>query len=157
MSSEESGDEGAAGPDSPPLCIRGVAWRSSRLLYFYAVLDADDGPDELFQVDGMLVNKPRRISPRKERYQGPPKDVFHLPPKGVASWMISRRWINELRHTRPDVSDSLKDCIIDYPSFDWDNFHALGDESEEEFEPHPGYTPAPNMGFSYGHSFVVPL
>lgn len=155
MSSEESGDEDTAGPEGPSLRIRGLAWRSMRLLHFYAVLD-EEAPEEFINVGGMVIPKPRRVPARRGREAGPPKDPLLLPPKGVARWMVSRRWINNLRHSHPDVSDNLKDCIVDAADFDWDAFHVLGEESEEEFEPHPSYIPPANMGFSFMHTFGPP-
>lgn len=161
MSSEESCDEETQAPHSPSgtselIQIRGLPWRSTRLRNFYDELDREDDPEVLL-VDGVLINKPRRTVPRKERCLGPPKEASHMPPKDVASWMVSRRWIREQLQARPDLEASLRELIANYPGFDWANFHALGEESDEEYEqvvPESHYIPQSNTSYSLAHALV---
>lgn len=161
MSSEESCDD--AEPTDPScqlIRVRGLPWRSSRLLYFYSILDADDIPEEFLQADATTVAKPRRTINRKERRIGPPKEGDHLPPSGVARWMVSRRWLDEQRQLRPDVVQQLEAAIVDHPDFDWDRFHALGEESEAEFEDEPeqvperAYFPQSNTSYSLSNALT---
>ncbi|EMD40805.1 hypothetical protein CERSUDRAFT_149244 [Gelatoporia subvermispora B] len=133
MSSEESCDE-HIGPMTRSgtrekvqvLRIRGLPWRSMRLQRFFAILDAEESADR--------STKPRRGSGRKERCIGPLKEGLMLPPKGVASWMVSRRWIQGILAARPDIAAALQEIIIDPPGFDWGTFFALGAESDDEME-----------------------
>lgn len=134
MSSEESCDEETAAAHNIPstselLQVRGLPWRSTRLRNFYDALDREEDP-EVLVVDNMSINKPRRVIPRKERCIGLPKDDSIMPPKGVADWMVSRKWIRD----HPDFRAQLRDLIVDYPGFNWNGFRALGDESEDEFQ-----------------------
>ena len=123
MSSEES-DE-----DSKPavikdkvLKVRGIPWRGNRLLKFYAVLDEDDRIDKSM--------KPKRG--RCDRNDGPPKDGLTIPPKGVASWMISRRWLRDVQLVHPEVLQAVQELVYDPPGFDWTKFDALGYETDDE-------------------------
>jgi hypothetical protein len=122
MSPEESD-----GDDTRPsdiLRIRRLPWRSSRLQRFFSILDNEEALDK--------SQKPKRGSGKKERSLGPPKEGFFVPPKGVASWMISRRWINISLTAHPDLPDALKNIVVDPPGFDWDYFRDLGGESEDD-------------------------
>ncbi|OBZ70084.1 Vacuolar protein sorting-associated protein 52 A [Grifola frondosa] len=94
MSSEESGED-------------------LRLQRFLAILDEEERVE--------LITKPKRGTVRKERCIGPPKDALCMPPKGVAGWMISQRWMRELQHSRPDKLAKLKDIVVETPDFDWEN------------------------------------
>ncbi|KII95249.1 hypothetical protein PLICRDRAFT_34090 [Plicaturopsis crispa FD-325 SS-3] len=124
MSSEESDD---AGPQhTTSLCVRGLLWRSDRLQKFFDTLDEGDKLDK--------ASKPKRGVGRKERHPGPPKDGFPLPPKAVASWMVSRRWVRGMQVEHPELLSLLDDIIVDPPGFDWNMFHALGEESSEEHD-----------------------
>ncbi|EGN93014.1 hypothetical protein SERLA73DRAFT_190145 [Serpula lacrymans var. lacrymans S7.3] len=132
MSSEESeAEEDALGNRSIFLRVRGFPWRSTRLQRFFDMLDEEETFDKTL--------KPKRGTGRKERCAGPMKDGFLLPPKGVANWMISRRWMNQMRISQCDVLDLLRDAVIDPPGFDWNQFRALGDESEDEIQNHMGH------------------
>ncbi|EIW82327.1 hypothetical protein CONPUDRAFT_143750 [Coniophora puteana RWD-64-598 SS2] len=125
MSSEES--EVEESPMNSPrsfLRIRGLPWRSTRLRRFFNTLDENDRVEN--------ANKPRRGVGRKERFPGPHKDGLPIPPKGVASWMVSKRWISLMRQTQSEVLTILADLIEDPPGFDWSHFDALGQESEDE-------------------------
>lgn len=127
MSSEESDfelDDGS--PNSRRsgfLRTRGYAWRSSRLKKFYDTLDEEEKTDK--------STRPKRGVGKKERFTGPPKDGFYTPPKGISTWMISRRWIDETTLKHPDLPDLLKKLVDDPPGFDWDHFDALGDETDD--------------------------
>ncbi|TBU32889.1 hypothetical protein BD311DRAFT_749918 [Dichomitus squalens] len=110
MSSEESdGEEPApAGGSTETMQVfrtRGLSWRSSRLLRFYAILDNQDRIDKSF--------RPKRGVGRRVRREGPPKDGFFLPPKGVARWMVSQKWIREMEAVRPDLTDILRELVVD--------------------------------------------
>jgi hypothetical protein len=124
MSSDESDMESDAAHSSGVLRTRGCLWRSSRLKKFYFILDDEDKVDRL--------TKPKRGVGRKGRYPGPPKDGFHLPPKGVASWMISKRWIKASQMRYTDLSNALKKLVVDPAGFNWDQFDEVGDESGED-------------------------
>ncbi|TCD70829.1 hypothetical protein EIP91_001519 [Steccherinum ochraceum] len=147
MSSEESCDEYSdtslppgADPSVQVLRIRGLSWRSSRLTRLYSHLDEDE------KVDRSL--KAKRPQPRRERCLGPPKDGFHLPPKGVSSWMISQRWVREAREAHPDLVEILKGLVVDPPGFNWGEFDLLGLDSEDELESH-GHVEIPRSEISY--------
>ncbi|KAI0750685.1 hypothetical protein C8Q80DRAFT_524321 [Daedaleopsis nitida] len=108
MSSEESDDEHGASVDGEPVQAfrtRGLVWRSARLRRFYAVLDEQDRFDK--------SGRPKRGLGRRVRREGPPKDGIFLPPKGVARWMVSRRWMQEMAAMRPDLADSLRELVVD--------------------------------------------
>jgi hypothetical protein len=149
MSSEESCDESpsttaAIGVKEKTFIVRGIPWRSTRLLKFFSSLDEDDKMDK-----GL---RPKRGSARKNRDDGPPKDGFHIPPKGVATWMVSRRWLHDMQLSHPDLLDLIKDLILDPPGFDWSKFDAMGYESDDELDPmgsvlrlvHPPYSSLPS-------------
>jgi hypothetical protein len=126
MSSEDSDMEDGAESSSRSsgiLRTRGYRWRSRRLVRFYCALDDEEREDRF--------PRPKRGIGRKERYTGPPKEGFHLPPEGVASWMISRRWIKTAQARFPDLPDTLARLVQDPPGFDWNQFHTLGEESED--------------------------
>lgn len=130
MSSEESSDEtskaGSSTPKDKKLVVRGIPWRSTRLLRFYGVLDEDDKLDKSL--------RPKRGSGRKERTEGPPKVGAFLPPTGVANWMISRRWLRDMQAVHPDTLELLEGIVMDPPGFNWNQFDALGYESEDEMD-----------------------
>jgi hypothetical protein len=105
------------------LIIRGIPWRSSRLKQFYKILDKEDELEK--------ASKPKRGG-KKERHQGPLRDGFCMPPKGVASWMISRRWIRASKVDHPDLPGVLNNIVEDPPGFGWSEFHHLGEASGDE-------------------------
>ncbi|KAF8195723.1 hypothetical protein K438DRAFT_782156 [Mycena galopus ATCC 62051] len=136
MSSEESDFDGvdpAAYPrGAAPLQTRGYAWRSARLLRFYALLDAEDAANASAQ--------PKRGVGRRERVLGPHKDLdaegdnFCMPPRGVASWMLSRGWVEAAEAKYPDFGNALSGVVVDVDT-DWGRFDAeLGPETDEEEE-----------------------
>lgn len=146
MSSEESEPEDAPGSVSRPATtfrIRGLPWRSHRLRNFYMTLDEGDQIDKSTQ--------PRRGLGRRDRCPGPNKEIYFLPPKGVASWMISRKWLNELQQTRPEIAPLMKDIVEDPPGFDWNIFLALGGEDSEEELEHPVGSQMAFNGMTFGH------
>ena len=121
MSSEDSDQEyNHSTPSNGSLVTRGYEWRSTRLLRFFAILDEED----------KAMNKPNRGVGRKERCLGPPKDGFHLPPSGVATWMISRQWTKKSEGQYPDLLEVLSKRVQDVSGFDWNQFHGLGEESD---------------------------
>lgn len=123
ISSEESDDDSRHGSmKEKALIIRGIPWRSNRLLKFYSVLDEDDRLDK--------STKPKRGFGRLGRTEGPPKDTF--PPKGIASWMISRRWLRDVQMAHPEVLRAVQELVYDPPGFDWTKFGALGYETDDE-------------------------
>ncbi|KZT19279.1 hypothetical protein NEOLEDRAFT_982239 [Neolentinus lepideus HHB14362 ss-1] len=157
MSSEDSMDEeirfGAPRMQDKGqvLRIRGLLWRSSRLQRLFGLLDEDD------QADKSL--KPKRGIGRKERCIGPPRDG--MPPKGVARWMISRRWLRTMELSQPQFSQIIQDIIVDHPDFDWEHFYALGDESDDEYGPQDyglqqtQYVPIPYQDTSYSLQYAL--
>jgi len=128
MSSEESDEDSKLGvtKDKVPkvLKVRGIPWRSNRLLKFYSVLDEDDRLDKSM--------KPKRGLGRRDRNEGPPKDGLTIPPKRVASWMISRRWLRDVQTVHPEVLRAVQELVYDPPGFDWTKFDALGYETDDE-------------------------
>ena len=125
MSSEESDDDSKQGATKEKtIVVRGITWRSNRLLKFYSILDEDDRLDKSM--------KPKRGSGRRDRNEGPPKDNLTLPPKGIASWMISRRWLRDVQMAHPEVLQAVQELVRDPPGFDWTKFDALGYETDDE-------------------------
>lgn len=122
MSSEESDQENdVVSPYSPGILhTRGHQWRSTRLIRFYNMLDEEE----------KTIFRPKRGVGRKERSTGPPKEGFHLPPAGVAAWMISRRWIKRSRVQYSDLPEVLRKRVQDAPGFDWDHFDMVGEDSD---------------------------
>ncbi|KAG6821582.1 hypothetical protein H0H93_000091 [Arthromyces matolae] len=105
------------------LCSRGHQWRSSRLRRFYTILDEEERAGKSLM--------PKRGIGKKERYVGPDKE-FTLPPERVASWMISKRWIQASQVNYPDLLTTLAKRIENPPGFNWENFDMLGEESDED-------------------------
>ncbi|KAI1795124.1 hypothetical protein LXA43DRAFT_65232 [Ganoderma leucocontextum] len=132
MSSEESeGEEPApAGGGAETVQVfrtRGLVWRSARLLRMYALLDTQDKLDKTF--------KPKRGVGRRVRREGPAKEGFFLPPKGVVGWMVSQRWIREMEVDRPDLRDILRDIVVDRAQPEAEDTRALlGPEMSDEEE-----------------------
>ncbi|KAF8974179.1 hypothetical protein BDZ97DRAFT_1647498 [Flammula alnicola] len=126
MSSEESDFE--LDPHSsqrcPVLKTRGYGWRSTRLLRFYYSLDDEDREE--------ASSKPKQGRGKKERRVGPTKEEFVLPPQGVATWMISRRWYKASLASYQDLPETLNKLIVDPLGFNWAHFHELGDETADE-------------------------
>lgn len=114
MSSEESSEEedAATGTRTTIFRIRGFPWRSVRLQRFFEVLDEGDKMEN--------GQRARRGVGRRERYAGPAKEGLVVPPKGVASWMISKGWV--ARH-----GEMLRDVVVDVGGVD---LGVLGEESE---------------------------
>lgn len=117
MSSEESEVDEETGTTS--FRIRGFTWRSLRLQRFFDALDEEDKVDN--------TQRPRRGVGRRERMRGPAKEGILVPPKGVASWMISKRWVRTMEGSHGEVVGMLKEVVVDRAGFDVD---VLGDESE---------------------------
>ncbi|KAI0071090.1 hypothetical protein K474DRAFT_1712761 [Panus rudis PR-1116 ss-1] len=156
MSSEESCDEytepTASGAQNRVrvLRVRGLPWRSSRLLHFYTILDDSEKLET-----GTNVKPVKRNPTRQERCLGPPKDGFHMPPKGIRSWMVSQKWVRELKMDHPDMVDTLKELIVDVPGFDWESYDDLGHETEEEAEPEE-VIPRSATSYSLAHALAHP-
>ena len=128
MSSEESDFEPDPFSSEPCPILRshGYTWRSTRLLRFYYTLDEEERMT--------FGQKPKRGQGKKERRVGPNKDEFILPPQGVATWMISRRWHKASLTTHKDLQNVLNKLIVEPEGFNWELFHHLGDESADEGE-----------------------
>ncbi|KAH9966053.1 hypothetical protein BC827DRAFT_1374365 [Russula dissimulans] len=125
MSSEESDDESKqTATKDKVFVIRGIPWRSNRLLKFYSVLDEDDRLDKNM--------KPKRGLGRRDRNEGPLKDSLTFPPKGIASWTISRRWLRGVQIAHPEVLQAVQELVYDPPGFDWTKFDAFGYETDDE-------------------------
>jgi hypothetical protein len=118
MSSEESD----SGGNENLLHTHGYLWRSRRLLRFYGTLDEENRTDP----------KPKRGLGKKGRVVGAPREGFHLPPKGVSSWMISKRWIKESMATYPELLNTLSSIVDDSGVLDWKQFQYLGEDSDTE-------------------------
>jgi hypothetical protein len=156
MSSEDSEDESASSPKSNGILrTHGYAWRSTRLNRFYCILDDEERVDK--------STKPKRGVGKKDRCTGSLKEGFHLPPQGVATWMISRKWINTVRREMSELPELLSKLTIDPPGFDWEGFEGLGAESDEEgdgrelqqMQMHP--LSAMQMGYAGSSSFSYSL
>ncbi|KAF9076805.1 hypothetical protein BDP27DRAFT_1413953 [Rhodocollybia butyracea] len=122
MSSEETDDEADA---SQPKFVytRGYLWRSNRLLRFLHTLDQED-----------LALPGKRTATKMDRAIGTPKESIGLPPKGVASWMVSRRWIRTTKAEQRDLTETLKDLINDTSTLPSETLYQLGEESDDEEE-----------------------
>ena len=125
MSSEESDLEidPVSKQPSPILRSQGYAWRSTRLLRFFSALDEEEKAD--------ISAKPKRGVGRKERRVGPPKGEFRLPPQGIATWMISRRWYKASLSIYSDLPETLNKLVVDPLGFNWTHFRDLGEESAD--------------------------
>lgn len=121
--------------------MRGLPWRSVRLQKFFSLLDEEERVNRSMQ--------PKRGIGKKTRRQGRPKDGFYMPPKGVASWMISKRWIRDMQANHPALLGLLSGIIVDPEGFDWTKFDAFGPESDVEVEVQPDGQYAPQNGTSY--------
>ncbi|KAH0839921.1 hypothetical protein J3R83DRAFT_873 [Lanmaoa asiatica] len=126
MSSEESEVEEdiGAGTRTTLFRLRGFPWRSLRLQRFFDALDEEDKADN--------AQRPRRGVGRRERFPGPPQEGILVPPKGVASWMISKQWIRMMDASHAEVLAMLKEVVVDPAGFDWEQISVLGEESGEE-------------------------
>ncbi|KAH9899989.1 hypothetical protein C8Q73DRAFT_817496 [Cubamyces lactineus] len=127
MSSEESdGEYVEDGEKVQVFRTRGPSWRSARLLRYYAILDDQDRLEKSM--------KPKRGIGRRIRREGPPKDGLFLPPKGVARWMVSRRWIQETESMRPDLVDALRELVVDVAEQETEVTRVMlgAEESEDE-------------------------
>ncbi len=126
MSSEESDFE-VEPQTSESVAIfrtRGSSWRSSRLLRLFDILDGEERND--------TSPKIKRGVGKKERRRGPLKEEFVLPPKGIATWMVSKRWYKASLTVHSDLPTLLNKLIVDTPGFDWYNYHDLGEDSSDE-------------------------
>jgi len=133
------------------LRIRGLPWRSVRLQRFYAMLDEEEHAEK--------STKPKRGVGRKERRIGPYKEGVGLPPVGVASWMISKRWMRLLQMTRPDLAALSRTVVVDPPDFDWTQCLVLGAESDDELEvqeipPADAYIPYSDTSYSLQYALT---
>ena len=127
MSSEESdGEYVEDGEKVQVFRTRGPSWRSARLLRYYAILDDQDRQEKSM--------KPKRGIGRRIRREGPPKDGLFLPPKGVARWMVSRRWLQETETMRPDLVDALRELVVDDAEQETDVTRVMlgAEESDDE-------------------------
>lgn len=126
MSSEESDYEtDAIGKQVSVLRTRGHAWRSQRLIRFYGILDES------------MPNKIKRGAGKKERTCGPVKEGLALPPKRVASWMISKRWMKAAQSEHSDLPSIMGKLIEEPADFEWCQLGILGEDSEAESEAGP--------------------
>jgi hypothetical protein len=149
MSSEESDYEtDASGNRVSILRTRGYSWRSQRLIQFYGILD------------GVVPNKIKRGAGKKERASGPVKEGFNLPPKRVASWMISKRWVKAAQREHSDLPNVMRKLIEEPAGFEWSRLDILGEDSEVDSEPgpspqpqnpqqHPHHQPQPHQPTSF--------
>ncbi|CDO71324.1 hypothetical protein BN946_scf184908.g82 [Trametes cinnabarina] len=132
MSSEESdGDYVENGEKVQVFRTRGPSWRSTRFLRYLAILDEQD------RIDKGL--KPKRGVGRRVRREGPPKEGLFLPPKGVARWMVSRRWLQETEAMRPDLVGSLRELVADVQELENEVARVMlgAEESDDESAQEP--------------------
>lgn len=123
MSSEESEEEeDAAGTRTTFFRIRGFPWRSVRLQRFFDALDEEDKAEN--------AQRPRRGVGRRDRFRGAAKEGMLVPPKGVASWMISKRWMRVMAASHGEVVGMVREVVVDPAGFDWGQCAALGEDSE---------------------------
>ena len=142
MSSEDSEIETdtQTGESLSVFRTRGYAWRSKRLLRFYDILDEEvENPD----TNPTSTLKRRRGMGKRERRTGPVREAFSLPPEGVSSWMLSKRWYRESKVKYPDFEALMSKLIVSVRenadagtalsegSSTWLRFRELGDESED--------------------------
>ncbi|KAF5359017.1 hypothetical protein D9758_004736 [Tetrapyrgos nigripes] len=120
MSSEESDEDETS---TKYVRTHGQAWRSSRMVAFFAILDEEDRS---------VASQIKRGVGRLERVVGSSREGLQLPPKGVASWMLSKRWLNDPQNKPPDFHNVVEGLVEDPAGFDWNNYHDLGNETEDE-------------------------
>lgn len=177
MSSEESDSEYTAPAPTGEinrvrvLRVRGLVWRSTRLLRFYAALDTAQPPSPSgspcpspspFLLGQGQVEKKRKPAYRKERCLGPPKDGMNLPPKGVSNWMVSQRWLHECELAgQLEVVEKVRELVDDEAVADlkWESFDTLGSETEEE-EPEPSpepYIPRSETSYALANALQAPV
>ncbi|KXN83740.1 hypothetical protein AN958_00883 [Leucoagaricus sp. SymC.cos] len=134
MSSEESDYEtDVSGTRSSILRTRGYAWRSQRLLRFFAILD------------DAVPTKIKRGVGKKERACGPVKEGFNLPPKRVASWMISKQWMTAAQREHSDLPSVMGKLIEEPAGFEWCRLDILGEDSEDDLGPVSSPHPLPSQ------------
>lgn len=149
MSSEESDMEDGA-RSSTTLRTRGYAWRSRRLLRLYRILDVEEMSDK--------STKPRRGVGKRHRVQGPFKDGDLLPPAGIATWMISRRWVKVTSVSHPDLPEALERLVVARDAaHDSARLSVLGEDSEvsDEFDNHAS-SPVEQVGYAQLESYQFP-
>lgn len=152
MSSEESCDEYTDPSPSGTMGkvqvfrVRGIPWRSHRLLRFYALLDEEE------RLDIERGVKHRRNVIKKDKNLVEYKDLSVMPPEGVASWMISKRWRKELSMYNEDLLKSLDQLVVDPQGFDWSHYDALGVETEDEPEDHDRHIPRSDASYSLANA-----
>lgn len=145
ISSEESEDDSAPGdqpqqrssgraPKSAIIRVRGLGWRSSRLVKLFYILD------EAGQNDPALSSTLPRGDKGKQKMTGEAKDTdktgaIILPPKGISLWMISRKWVKRVNPAHGDLGVLLRGLIVEHPGSDrWVETTALGHGSDTEEE-----------------------
>ena len=150
MSSDESDFETDPVSSQPSAILRsqGYAWRSTRLLRFFSALDEEEKVD--------ISTKPKRGIGRKERRVGPLREEFCLPPQGIASWMISRRWYKASLNIHPDLPEILSKLVVD-PEFNWTHFHDLGEESADSEDEDEAVQQQQQTFNPDSHSMNIPL
>ncbi|KAJ3537722.1 hypothetical protein NMY22_g5474 [Coprinellus aureogranulatus] len=123
MSSEESDwESGVRSPNK--LRTRGYAWRSSRLVKFYGLLDEEE--------ESAKSTQPKRGAVKRVRVTGPTQEDI-LPPQGVATWMISRRWYKTMKSSSShELSKHLQALVTqgELPEENSAVFEGLGNETD---------------------------
>ncbi|KAI6130396.1 hypothetical protein EDD16DRAFT_1541964 [Pisolithus croceorrhizus] len=115
-------EDPTSGTRTVVLRIRSCPWRSLRLQRFFDILDREDKV--------ATAQKPRRGVGRKERYRGPSKEGFLLPPKVLLAGWSASGWMTMIQASHSEVLDKLKD--IPHMS-EWAEH--IGDEMEH-YTPH---------------------
>lgn len=150
MSSEESVEGGDLGGDESDgeactaekeLCVRYLAWRSTRLSRLFHVTDEE-----------YIRTKLKRGSARKGRRLGEPKAGDPLPPRGVPRWMVSKKWLREMKSRDPNIAERV--CALMKTAGESDEstleyINELGAESEDEEQYFgPQQTPHQQVGIT---------
>lgn len=164
MSSEESEDGSVSGdqlqqrssgraPKSAIIRVRGLGWRSSRLVKLFHLLD------EAGQNDPALSSTLPRGDKGKQKMTGEAKDTSKtgaliFPPQGISSWMISKRWLRRATLVQGDVVNLLRGLIVDHPGSDWRVETAMlghGSETEEEPRYRMQYNSSSSLQYALAH------
>jgi hypothetical protein len=111
-------------------------WRSRRLGQLYKTLD------EAATLNDKSSRTRARGAGRRSRVAGAPRQApatsshgVVLPPAGLPSWMISKRWRKDASGRLKNAGRLLGAILQDRKDdFDWQTFDLLGSESESESE-----------------------
>lgn len=125
-----SDDEGNRSKAPGVLRVRYLSWRSARLHALYHILDEKE--------EYLRGQKRKRGQERKDRRMGLPKDGDPLPPIGTPRWMISKKWITDIRKRNDTHLINSVEGLLESAGYEDDvqkeALATLGEESDEELD-----------------------